>query len=227
MSRLFIPPKRLDPLLKLAKLSEDSIDELFTVLANQPVQLYLPDAPNSIAKDLRSIPYQDGVTIVETLLSLYPAILASDSPVNIFIDDLVEAFTEEFGQKKDFQPDVALSLVNALQKLLRVPSLATGAKATNVLYQIERNLVTSRVISDIRPIFDLESDEINGALVIHTLKLEYFSDDTDNTKEFFVSLNAADIDQLIHNLTRAKRKAQRLREALQLASITYIDSEGT
>ncbi len=227
MSRLFIPPKRLDPLLKLAKLSEDSIDELFTVLANQPVQLYLPDAPNSIAKDLRSIPYQDGVTIVETLLSLYPAILASDSPVNIFIDDLVEAFTEEFGQKKDFQPDVALSLLNALQKLLRVPSLATGAKATNVLYQIERNLVTSRVISDIRPIFDLESDEINGALVIHTLKLEYFSDDTDNTKEFFVSLNAADIDQLIHNLTRAKRKAQRLREALQLASITYIDSEGT
>jgi hypothetical protein len=225
MSTIIVPERRLSSFLLLAKLSDESIADIFSVLANQPVQLLKPEFASSLAREIRSIPLEDGSKVIDTLVTLYPAILSLGTPLNVFIEDLVKSFSEQLSEKADFDPTLASNLSNALQKLLRIPSLSIGAKATDVLFQIERSYSGARVISDVRPVFDLETDEISAALVIHTLKLEYFSRDADNSREFFISLDATDIDNLINTLTRAKRKAKKLRELLQSSSITYVDSE--
>ena len=223
MSRYFrIPENRKAALQALSELSDVCVKELFGALAKVPPALYGPQLPAQVAGDVSGAESEVVESIVDTLLSLYPAMIAANKSVDEFVDDIIASVTAP-GAKQIDQSRAADLRVN-LQKLLKVPSISLGAKATSVLFENERSLVNARVLTDIRPVFELEGSDVGGALIMHTLKLEYFSDG-DGIKEFFVSLDSDDIDSLILKLERAKQKSLKIKHVLSQASVKLIESE--
>lgn len=219
MSKLSVSQKRLAAVKLIAQLSSDAVKELFAALANQPAELYQANLAERVAPEVSLIPQADIAAIVDTLLSMYPPITFSNRGVESFISDLIASVEGE----KGVAPDDVDSLKSNLDKLLRVPSLSLGAKATGLMFQTERTLITNRVITDIRPIFNLDNDDVGGAIIMHSLKLDIQSEDSDSAQSLYITVDSDDIDTLIINLERAKQKTERLKALLSSAGVTLIE----
>ncbi len=221
--KLRIPPQRRDVLFSLSNLSDTIVKELFAALANVPAGQYGPDLPLSLSSSLTSLEADQAQEIVDTLLSLYPFVTSTNRPVNDFVEEIVLALRNQPSPSKTVFSDAQLDQLRVnLQKLLKVPSMSIGAKATGLLFENERSLLNSRVITDIRPVFQMDSTDIGAAVILHTLKLEY-AESGDGDKEFFIVLDSTDIDSLIANLERAKEKGQKLKGILKNTAIPLID----
>lgn len=228
MSKVRVPSKRREGLQCLARLTDDAVKELFAAMATYPVRLYPTDLDvfQHITGQIKAVPEQEVRLILDTLISMYPAIMSSNRPLNVFVADIVASMRDHVSTGEPAIEDAHLSrLQTSLEKLLKVPSISLAAKATNILLENERSLITSRILTDVRPVFDLDTNDIGGGLVIHTLKLEYFASNVEATNEFFVCLDSEDIDELIRNLERAKQKAKKLKSLLAAASVTFIDTD--
>jgi hypothetical protein len=66
-------------------------------------------------------------------------------------------------------------------------------------------ILTSRILTDLRPVFSDDGSTIQGTFLINTLLLESSNSGTSTRHRF--SLTAADIESLINTLNRAKTKS--------------------
>jgi hypothetical protein len=221
MSKLLVPENRIEGVRLIASLTDDNVKELFAAMASQPAGLYHAGLPAATADVVKSIPSGDVELIVDTLLSMYPAMISRDKHVGAFAAELANSMLGSEG----WGGEEVSRLQSNLENLLQAPSISLGAKATNLLFQNERSLISSRVVTDIRPVFGIDNDEIGGALIIHTLKLEFFSDGTETRQVFYISLDTSDIDQMIRNLERAKRKTLKLQALLEAAAVPAIGED--
>ena len=60
-------------------------------------------------------------------------------------------------------------------------------------------------------------------MIVHTLKISYH--EGRRVKEFFVSLDPEQVDELIRVLGRAESKAESLKRMLSATNVPYIDGE--
>lgn len=72
-------------------------------------------------------------------------------------------------------------------------------------------LETSRIVTDVRPVFDDAGEKILRAVVTHVLMVEYF--DGSDTKRIHLMLDAKDVKELKRICERADKKATVLLEA--------------
>jgi hypothetical protein len=107
-------------------------------------------------------------------------------------------------------------------------TLALTSKAGMVMRE-HRNLYhKGRVLTDLRPVFGTDVDEVPAALVaIHTLKVTYshVSHAMGDIGEFFVALDRADVIKLIDVLGRALKKEDSLRHLVDKTSVTFLEVE--
>lgn len=89
---------------------------------------------------------------------------------------------------------------------------------TNLIYD-------SRIITDIRPIFPDESDNVvQGALITQELRMTYF-DSQVKLDEFRITLDQNALEELSKSIQRALNKAGALTELLQQAELPHGDGE--
>lgn len=81
------------------------------------------------------------------------------------------------------------------KQLLAIKSLALTAKTTDLLYDFDNLLLSSRIITDIRPTFDDGRENILGAAVTQTLRLEWYLTDG-SRKSISIAMDADDIKNL-------------------------------
>lgn len=227
MSKLRISAKRLEGLYCIAKLNDKATKELFAALASLPLRLYPTESTvfKEISDKVTSIKDKDALLILDTLISMQHAHSTSNTTLNTFVKNIITSVDEQrWPDDTGVEREQLTQLEKNVEKLLKVPSLSLAIKATSLLFESERSLLNSRILTDIRPVFDVLTNDIGGGLIIQTLKLEYISDEDDSSKEFFVSLDSDDIDDLIDNLERAKAKAGKLKELLAASSIQCIDT---
>lgn len=135
-----------------------------------------------------------------------------------------------FNNKKEDWDTLAKDLGDAYEKKAS-PSISNLTKEQLVknlweLFQSSENLIQtfkafrllsenshifrqSRILTDIRPLFDETCEQVpKDALIIHRLKLEYAINN--DIKEFFISLDYNDILDLEKQLKRAKEKEKQL-----------------
>lgn len=228
MSKLRISSKRLNGLSRIAELRDEEVKELFSAMATYPLCLYPTDEGifRKISDQITTIEDKDALLILDTLLSLQHALSSSNKSINMFIGDVATSLADQAQSGESLLKEEQLpQLQITLEQLLRVPSVSLAAKATSLLFENERSLLNSRILTDVRPVFDVATNDVGGGLIIQTLKLEYVSEADNHPKEFFVSLDSDDIEDLINNLERAKLKADKLKELLSESSITCIDTD--
>ncbi len=93
-----------------------------------------------------------------------------------------------------------------LVDLLSSKILRRAATAIDLTYEYTNLFRRARVLTDIRPIFSESGEEIDGAVISHTLHLVY--DSLDGDHELSVALDFLDIKKLKEQCDRAIIKAE-------------------
>jgi len=135
---------------------------------------------------------------------------------DLFAQQVADQFSADLGDTE--------ALRDRLASLLSLRCFDIGGKALDLLFETERHLSDTRIISDLRPVFaETASDVPQTSLLVHTLKIEYH--EGDDHGQFFASLDMADLRKLRDVVERAMEKDATLRKALGGAGIQIIETQ--
>lgn len=92
-------------------------------------------------------------------------------------------------------------------------ALALYQKADSLAYRYENIYSSAKIITDLRPVFNDRGDQIQQAVVMHLLMVDY-QDGSGRMKQFALALDLKDIKDLRATCQRAERKALATKEAV-------------
>ena len=228
MVRLSIPPEFEQGFVELRQLEENQVRALASALGEQQPTLRRSDLRRRVGERVRDTIEPDDLSeVLATLYSLYPLRDDTGLPMPDVVDAICDAMQESYVEELRFSDeDERARFKGMLLELLDVDSLDITARATDLLWEHERTVHGKpRVLTDIRPVFAANpADPPRGVMIVHTLKLDYHEDG--QVKEFFITLDADQVDDLVGVLTRANVKADSLKRMLTGAGIPRIDVDG-
>lgn len=99
-------------------------------------------------------------------------------------------------------------------RLLETESVRLAAKAIDISYDFERVYVAGRVLTSIRPVFDDPREEVLGATIVQTLRIEYVGS-SGSQSSISLSLDLEDIKDLKNECERALIKANSARNKIE------------
>lgn len=149
----------------------------------------------------------DPARFSEGLLSLTSA--RGDSNASAFFDELTSALKEFWAPE---ELDTWTTLKPAVATLLDSESVALVAKAFRLQFDQVDILTESRIVTDLRPIFDQSAGKPLAAIVCHSLRLTY--SEGGRAQQVALALDTRDIEQLRALCERALRKVDALKDYL-------------
>ncbi len=140
--------------------------------------------------------------------------------VSSLLDQIRPPISWEESHRKQWQEAIQKSRP-ALERLLSAESVVLATKALDLSYDVERFCVTSRIITDIRPVFDADHTQIIGSTIRHTLRLEYMGVEG-SVSSMSIGLDADDIARIKSSCEEATKKATAVRELLTKSGIKDV-----
>ncbi len=226
MPKLTIPDRFRAGIAKIRRLDDRTVQEIRNALDLKRVEvsqkngngLEVPRDPNAVAlsaiRSIASVNVAEFGQIAESLAGLYMARSVQDMPADDFLEQVCDAM--------ETLPDETLQLPHSerepfkdkLRILLSSEAFAVIAKAYDLATE-ERTFCSSRILTDLRPVFGSRVEDGPQAMVVmHTLRLT-FHEAHKKHEEFFVVLDADDLKQLNKQIDRAERKAEALRSSVK------------
>jgi hypothetical protein len=118
----------------------------------------------------------------------------------------------------DASPEERERVGTFLRSALQTNAVKITAKSWALLLEYERTLHSTRILSDLRPVFADTVEEGPAAwLVVHSLKLTVH--EGGELKEIFIAIDSGDIEDLQAILDRARKKSHALRVSLAKTGI--------
>ncbi len=225
MSALDIPDKYEYGIRLLLQMNDETGKKFIKALSESQPTLFIESLVESVSQKLEGIITPSEVEdMIEALLALYGVRDSLDVETSEFIKDLEEAVlkSKSFTDISNNNLQISKPLITELLDLDEPLSIAS--KAFNILLDHERVFLSSKILTDIRPIFSNRKVESPvGAVIVHMFKIDYR--EGSESKEFFVALDTADINKLENVLKRAKEKEKAIQPLLKRADIAYLDVE--
>src|SRR6476661_2688682 len=197
---LQIPSQYVPALAAFLRLTPDDLTAFLEALHTESPTLKLEDLADSVAPRLSLEP-----RIVTELLNLLGSLYLARETLGTELGDFVSGIrgAMERSGKAELKPSDWNTFEDSLKDALSSGSaLSASAKAIGVLSDHPKAFLSSRVLTDLRPIFGSSVDEEPEASVIfHTLKITYR--EGRKTKEFFIAMDGADLETLSDVLSRA------------------------
>lgn len=218
-----IPSHHIKPLLRIGELSSDEVGELSDALSRASLTFSVNKIIDHVKKNIH-LDIDNIEEIIELLVSMNLALQASFSDLSIeeFVDKLSESLKEEDDLPKNID---WIKLQTNLINLLNIDSsISVTGKALDVFTEHQRIYRSSRIFSDIRPVFHNNDTEI-ATTIVHTLKVE-ISDSQITSKPFsyFLTLDSNDLNDLKKVVDRAIYKEQKLKDILDNKKLNYLDT---
>jgi hypothetical protein len=123
------------------------------------------------------------------------------------------------GLKLQLSPDefsIWEGTVKYVGKIFDSDVILTTIKAADLSYEYSNLLERAAVITDIRPVFSSERDELVGGIVAHILRITYFTESGE--KSLSVALDEKDLRRLRAECDRALDKAAR--------TVKFLENKG-
>jgi hypothetical protein len=219
LSNVRVPALHRPALRLVAELSDDALARLQRALGADGTAASSADLVTRLRKE---VPELDSVG-ADIFISMLFSIIGLHTTHSWSFEDLANSLS----QSKDLDLEEAPRTVLAtrLIEILGIKSLVTVAKAVDVAGEQSHVFHIARIVTDIRPVFgdDPESAPL-GAVVVHTLVLEYHDVDG-RIKSFYLGLSDTDLRMLDDALARAKSKSNTLRSFLDRAGLEHINAE--
>ncbi len=116
--------------------------------------------------------------------------------------------------KEDHDPQTADVVVGFLAQLLESPALIIGSKATALYEDSERLLMDSKLLVDVRPIFDpRRSESIAATALLYKLRMTSRAPHSGEVETTIFTLRESELTELAAVVERALKKATVIREA--------------
>ena len=218
MVKISIPEDYRKGFADLINLGDDKRSKLFQILSEIEGGLL----PHEIAAELcRKLGIENEVAdgIIRTLFSLLSG--KENAPIELgqFVKGVVSASQSldniELENLEIFEKQIFEFLANP-------SALSLTNKAVDLITEREKIWLSSRVITDVRPIFmDGEEIEFEASLIIHNLKVQF--KENNGIKEFYFALDNKDLENLKKQIIRAEEKEKILKSMLNEKSVKIVD----
>jgi len=215
-----VPDRHKRALADLASLQDGTMSALAAALAGAPPVLLPQDLAGKIGGrvDLELPKLQ---ALMEMLISMSGSRTRRGATVAAFVAEVIAAAKDA---EVDVAPDKWEALAARLALLLPCPSIGITSKALDVLTQHEHVYARSRVLTDLRPVFDTDViSRPRAGVIVHQLEIRYYQDSGE--RRFFVALDSEDVKELREVVERAAAKEERLCGVAAEAGIAILRME--
>lgn len=210
MLSIRIPDQYLDGFDAIMKLN----DELYSKLDNALSEISVGDNLKKLQDAINnSLNLENSSVITNTILSLGNLLASEESSIDSLASDLSTSFNDQ--KEKIYSNDQIGILKKRLASILmKCQNMKITFKAFDLQSESSKSFNHCRIITDIRLVFDddIENSERN-ALILHTLKIKYLSES--KYKEFYVTLDNSDLDNLKKQIERALKKEELIKNGFK------------
>jgi hypothetical protein len=214
--KLRVPPRDAPVLKRVAALTDEEAERFLASLAEDSASsaISLANRLDAAVPELAPI---KGDTVLGVLFSLS----SLHSTHSWDLKDIAESVSRS--TELDLDDEAQGRLVKRLLSALALEPIAAFAKAVDVVADQNHILHTTRILTDVRPVFQDDPKAAPlGAVVLHTVKLEYFSEG--RMRRLYVSASESDLRSLRDAIDRAIEKAENLRPLLDRVGLSNIDT---
>lgn len=220
---LRIPPEHYGTIGKLLSLSPEAREKLLDELKKTPPKLFLRELVPRLA-ERTGINAQEVFEILAFLSHMHRAWAESELEISEFADEFIRAL--KVVQDPAISPKAyeQAEFPEQIKAFLSLKSLALTAKASRVRIQHQNVFRHSQVLTDFRPIFELNpSDPPAAGTTVHTLKIQFMSNYSE--REIFFALDIVDLRHLRKVIERAIKKEASLKAIVEKAGLPYLEPE--
>lgn len=216
-----IPEDFREGFKELAEISDSNFSSFLEALAKVEHYPNLENLSEAIEVENDELDF-DVKEIIDSIGSLQMSLDSNDKDIISEVIEDVTFLAEELGLLKTESKDV---FKRRLAALLDVEKIYYAAKADSLLNNYGNSYIQARILSDIRPIFDLgDAEEIPKAgLILHNLTIHYNSNEEPFHKDITLSLTSYGIKDLISVLNRAEKKEISLRKLLEKVEMKNLN----
>jgi hypothetical protein len=218
MAKYQIPENHRPGFDAIIKLNNEDANALAKAIKDVPVGA----SPKSFFNQLQEQLEINGISKIAFTLSSLVGLRAFEGTSDEgTAQEVAESYSESV--ENELSKEEYDNLVNKLTLFFSsFQNLISTYKANNLLLANDKLYKESKVISDIRIVFNENIEESNRhAVIIHNLQLKYLC--MDDEKEFFISLNTADLKELKEQVERALEKDFLIKKDYNI--INFIDIE--
>jgi hypothetical protein len=207
MSSIRIPPSVLPGFKKIADLNSEQITHLAKFLKNLKVGFTLDTLVAFLSRELNLSKAQE---VAQTIISFSELLEPDDVNFSDLATNLTQSYNEMSNEILDEKVLEALR-ENLLVIFSNSTNLKITLKAKRLIYENENILSETKIITDIRLIFNNPiSNKNRNALLFHKLHISYQHGDT--SKDIFMTLDSEDLKQLKTEVERALEKEAVIKE---------------
>jgi hypothetical protein len=202
---------------ELSALREETFKAVYEALISVPWVSSIGELTAKVAKKAKV----EIAEIKEIFLSLEGLIsfLEKEEDVKDISNDVVSIlFSKGEIEKKD-----GPELQSRIYQLLKDKQIFYASKAADLLTENQNFFIQCRILTDIRPIFDLDVEQAPKAgIVTHTLHIHYRAQGAPTHEDFYITLESGDIDTLVEALIRALKKEKSLEDIFEKSKMTNL-----
>jgi uncharacterized protein (DUF1778 family) len=223
MKILEIPERYYPGIQQLINITEETSKNLIDALKDLPPSANVARLAVAVQSKVDELEIEDVFHILDVITALY--ILMSDrgdsSPKELS-EEIAKAVLESDNFNDINNGESVQHFKERLVEFLEESEvLGITSKASDVMYDHERIFRCSRILTDIRPVFKVNEEDVPAAAgIVHYLKIQYQG--LSGEEEFFVGMDEQDIEQLLEQLERALRKAKTLKLILKKADVPFL-----
>jgi hypothetical protein len=222
MPSLRIPKLYVGAFVGLRDLPEADSKALVQALESTRPTMKVEAVASAISPAVREMDEQELAHLVQALASLTSVRRTNDWSQREVAERV--AASEDLA-KSDGDEGWQSAFAGRLDETLATTSIRMLGKATDLVTEHDKVFLSSRVVTDLRPIFGDEPDDApTGVVLAHTLKIEFIHQDGDigNT---YIALDEEDVRILRDDLARADAKASTLKTMLTQMGLSYVGPE--
>lgn len=211
----FIPPRFEEGFKKLSSLTNEEFNSLKEGLSYTALSSSLRELAENVAnfKALNSLDIRE---IFVSVGSLIPYLLKEDMRAEVSEDiATIGAENKIVKGKKAFKERLLFLLSNT--------QIYYASKTRELATEYGNVYISSRIVSDIRPVFGMDLDESpKGGIIIHNLHIHYKADEEGDHKDIFLALDSYDIQFLKNIIMRAEKKENALKAILEKSGLANL-----
>lgn len=216
MSKFTIPDNHLIGFDLINSIDDDQTNVIINVLSELPEGANSKDTIQILEGKLQL--HKDEINkITNTIFSILNLHINQEIETEEFVDELIRAYEEV---KENLNSTKKLK-TNLTKFLTSETNAKQVLKASSIIQENEKVYRESRIISDIRLVFDEELEQTHKtAVVIHRLKIEFT--ESSDYKENYFALDSADLLKLKNVVDRAIEKDKVITKG-NYKDINFID----
>jgi hypothetical protein len=215
---MYIPEEYIEGFTKLSVLDNGRFSILIESLGKQAINKSISKLANNVVSDTDL--NKEEVKEIFYSIAYLVSYLEDEGDIEDITADVVETLLESGLLKKDLEE----SLNSRIIQLLKDKKIFYAYKSTDIITENSKLFISAKILTDIRPIFDLnpEVPPIAG-VTLHKLHIHYQADSAAPHQDFYITLGSDDIQELLSVLFRAEDKEKSLQEIYKNSKMTNLE----